>query len=219
MRRRLRLVQKDKSSKTNENKALVPSPIVKKATSLTLQRRAFQLKTAGYSNPEIADELGVAYHEVTSLLFDGLEEYKTKRDEAAQQFLTVAMARYEALHKKWFPRAMGRTEIVKDEDGQDIELHHEPDPEAYRLVTAAMRDAARMLGLQKLRVEHTGADGGMIRTGVEIDWTRLSDEQLEKIQRGDFTVLRALAGGFAGQGVSGNSSAEADEAGKPPQTH
>lgn len=231
MRRRIRVFPKSKSSEKKDNpvseavsprvdteipppplvpKELATTPVAKKAFELSQQRKAFQLKIAGYTHEEIADELGLQPWNVGALLNGALVEYEVERDKAAKQFLTVAIARYEALHKAWFPKAMGYTESVRQKDGTYLEVHHPPDAEAYRLVLTALRDAAKLFGLNKLRVEHTGANGGAVQ--VDVDWTHLSDEQLEKLTRGDFGVLRALAAGAnPGASAPGDASPESGE--------
>lgn len=213
MRRRIHSATKAKSSKPLPKSTGLESTVAAR----TLQREALDLKVAGWSHSEIADELGISPFQVTTLLFDGLEEYKIERDEAAKRFVAVTTHRYELIHRKWWPLALGYTEKVEGPEGEVVEVHHEPDPHAAKIVLKAMADAAKVLGLQKLRVEHTGANGGAIQ--AEIDWTRLTDEQIHKIRNGDFSAIHALAGAANGYGGNGGSPSQADEEGEPPQTH
>lgn len=175
-----------------------------------MQTQAVQLKTEGYTHVQIADELNVPVHTVPKLLADGLREYTSSRDEAVKKSIAIQTARYDRLFQKWMPRAIGRKEMVENKDGAMVEITHAPDPEAARIVASLMRDYGRMFGLNKIRVEHTGAGGGPILSH-NFDWSMLTDEQLAQAASGNVEVLRALPGASASSGSARVEEAEIEE--------
>lgn len=170
-----------------------------------LRYTVMEMKERGLSHYHIAEALGIDTIKVTTCLRDALEEYYADRDDAVKNYLAIANARYDRIFRTWMPLAEPRIEIVEDEDGNKTEIVHKGDPEAARIVLTAMRDAAKMMGLNKIRVEHTGKDGAAIN--VDVDFTSMNDEQLAKFaETGDLGILRSFAGAVAGSGVSGNQT-------------
>jgi len=168
------------------------------------------LKAEGYSHNQIADKLGISTIEVATKLVEGLSEYFAERDEAVSRYLAVANARYDRIFRTWLPRAESRVVVTEGAMGERVEVVYPPDPDAAKVVLTAMRDAARMMGLNKVRVEHTGKDGGAIE--VDIDWNSLTDEQLEKFKStNDIGVLRAFAGTVASACRAGDSTSTGSE--------
>lgn len=175
----------------------VGNPLAEEERKLTLQTEVVQLKTQGLSHRAIAQELGISTISVAKYLSDGLEEYHATRDNAVKDYLALCLARYDRIYRTWLPLSEPRYVMVKDDEGLETEVFYPPDPEATRIILTAQRDAAKMMGLNKVRVEHTGKDGANI--AVDLDWNSLSDEQLEKFgESGDFSVIRAFAGAIAG---------------------
>lgn len=167
------------------------------------------LKAEGMSHGQIAKALGITSIEVTEALVAGLEEYFAERDEAVRRYLAVANARYDRIFRTWMPLAEPRVVVTQGAMGERVEVFYPPDPEAARVVLTAMRDAARMMGLNKVRIEHTGKDGGKIE--VDIDWTNLSDEQLEKFKStNDVGVLRAFTSAASSASGTGDPSSQGE---------
>lgn len=188
----------------------LPRGIEDEERQLTLQTQVVQFKTQGLTHRQIADELKISTSAVTKYLSDGLEEYHAVRDDAVRHYLAIALARYDRIYRTWLPLAEGYTLTVKDEEGLESEVVYPPDPEATRIILTAQRDAARIMGLNKVRVEHTGKDGANI--AVDVDWNTISDEQLEKFgASGDTGLLRAFAGAIAGAGSARTASASDGE--------
>lgn len=61
---------------------------------------------------------------------------------------------------------------------------------------AALRDLARIKGLMRDRVELTGKDGKDLKLGVGVDFSGLTDEQIDLVEE----ALEALASAGSGQG-------------------
>ncbi len=175
---------------------------------LSLQYKAIMMELDGYSPYEIAKELDLPRSQVLALIRSGLEEFVEKRDEAAGRKIALQNMRYDRLLKTWQPRALESTKKITDEDGNETEIVVPPDPKAAMVVAKLLKDQTSMHGLNKLRVEHTGKDGGAI--SYKIDVTALSDEQLEKAAKGDFSFYRAA---LYGSDPSGSRIGETASAG------
>lgn len=192
--------------KAPEPPAPAQDPVLGVIEELNVQQQVLHLKTEGFNNTEIARKLGITTHRVTQALVTSLDEYYADRDGAVQRYLAVAQARYDRIFRTWMPLAEPRIEVVKNDDGVEMEIVHPPNAEAARVVLTAMRDLAKIMGLNKLRVEHTGKDGESIN--INVDWNTLTDEQLRKFtETGDTGFLRALSGALASASGAGVASA------------
>lgn len=166
------------------------------------------LSAQGMNHSQIAKELNISTVEVSKGLVDGLDEYYADRDDAVKKYLGIASARYARLLRTWFPLAEPRTEIVVGALNERVEVVHPPDPEAARIVAAIIRDMNRMMGLNKVRMEHTGKDGGKIEFDHSIDWSKLTEEQLAKFQdTNDVGILQAFSHATPGESGAGDPSA------------
>lgn len=153
---------------------------------IQLQKRIIEHKTDGWSVTEIAEELGLSKIYVANLMAKGLDDYFIDRDLAMRRYLTVAEARLEGLFRTYAPRARGYVERYHD----GTEVVHQPDLAAANFCLKVVRDGLKAFGLNRIRIEHTGKDGEAIR--AEIDWTKMSDEQIHKfLGAGDTSVLRS----------------------------
>lgn len=196
---------KASSSRPPVDLKLVGTPFEDEERRLHMQAEVMRLKTEGASHTDIAKALGISMKAVVEYLTGALDEYFADKKDEVRKYLAIANARYDRILRTWMPRAEGRTRIVKDEDGGEIEVVDPPDAEAARVVLTAMRDQARMLGLNKIRVEHTGKDGGAIN--IDVDWGNLSDEQLARFaETGDVGLLRSFAGALASAGAAGDQA-------------
>jgi len=154
---------------------------------LELERRAVELKMSGHTVSDIAKALEVAASDVPPMLLAGFEEYRADRDDAITRYVSLATARYEKILQEWWPRAQSKTVQVELEDGSMGEVTYPGDPEATKIVLKIHSDMSKMLGLNKMRVEHTGKNGGAIE--ATIDLKQFSSDQLEKIIAGDHSPL------------------------------
>lgn len=168
--------------------------------------QVFRMKSEGFSHAEISRVLGIGPIRITELFMRSIDEHHEDHKEEVRKFIAMQNARYNRLYRTWIPRAEGFTRKVRDaETGDEHEIVEPPDPEAARVVAVAMRDHAKLMGLNKMRVEHTGANGGAIN--IDVDWTNLSDDQLARfVETGDPTLLRSIASAFAGAGSAGDPS-------------
>lgn len=220
-------LSKPASKAPAKKKAIVPEtpnlPVrsfEKTVLDLEQQATAVQMKVEGFSHPEIAAALSVPVGRVPGLLADGLEEYREKRNKAVDKYFALHTRRYDVLFKKWMPKALGHVVQVKNEEGAMVDVTIPPDPEAARIVAAYMRDAARMFGFNKLRVEHTGAHGGpIVNVNAHIDWSRATDEQLAQASAGNQEVIRLLSGADASGGAARDASEDEGEDGSPTSRH
>lgn len=171
---------------------LSPLSLEKTVEDLKLQARALDLATSGCHHREIADALGIHISRVPSLLTDALGELVEKRDVAAERFFSMHRRRYDVLIRQWLPKATDRVIEVKNEDGAIVEQFIPADPKAAMIMAKLQADYAKMFGLTKVRVEHTGVNGGPIQN-VHIDWTRATDEQLKQAAAGDEVVIHQLS--------------------------
>lgn len=191
MRRRLTKVAKQKGN--SEKKPPFNAAVEK----VDLQRQVFQLRLKGWSDDEIADQLSLTRMQVALLVAEAYQSRTIDRDKYAERFLTTALARYEALLKVWWPRAEGFYDLEQplldefsnpllDDDGNPRHVWIDPDLKAAKLVKEITKDACETLGLlnsqSKVKVEHSGANGGAIEFDVSLI-PRLSDEQIAKIQK------------------------------------
>jgi hypothetical protein len=206
-----RIAKRTAKPTTSKPKLLLAgTPFEDEERRLQLQTDVMRLKTEGFSHGEIAKSLGITASKVTDLLTSSLDEYFADKKDEVRRFLAVANARYDRILRTWMPRAEGRYRKVKNEDGTEVEVFDPPEPEAARVVLTAMRDQARMLGLNKIRVEHTGKDGGAIN--VDVDWGNLSDEQLARFaETGDVNILHAFAGALASASAARDPSPSGTE--------
>lgn len=211
---------KKKAAPIVETPVLPPRSFEATVRDLEQQATAVRMKVEGYSHPEIAAALKVSVARVPSLLANGLEEYREKRNKAVEKYFALHTRRYDVLLQKWMPRALGAVVQVKNEDGAIVDATIPPDPEAARVVATYLRDAARMFGFNKLRVEHTGAHGGpIVNVNANIDWSRATDEQLAQAAAGNPEVLRLLSGASPGGGSARDASSDEGEDGSPNSRH
>lgn len=173
-----------------------------------LQEKVLNLRTQGYLPQEIARKLDLHPHEVGKLLLDAMEELTVRRDEAAQKYLQFANAVYNRLFQTWMPKAVDHYETIKTSDG-DVQVVVPGDPEAARLMGQYLRDAAKMHGLNKTRVEVTGKDGGPVIDAKFIlnQFNQFNEAQLEKIRSGDQSFLSTISSA----GVIGSGRVGAEE--------
>jgi len=209
-KREKRLQKREKNEqflRTNAQKTIGIAPIDLQLRSMSLQEKVFHLRTNGYNEKQIAEKLNLTHFEVAQLVMDAFEEYYEKRDKAVQKFLGFASAVYDRLLQTWMPKATDHVETIRTDSGP-VEVIVPGDAEAARIVATYMRDAAKMYGLNKTRVEVTGKDGGAIK--LDADWTlRLSDDQMEKVAAGDLTLAQALA--LPGPNTSPSDSGTSEE--------
>lgn len=192
---------------------------------LTIEYQAMQLKLFGHDVHSIAEKLSIMAEDVPAMLLAGLAEYRMDRDDAIKKYLSLADARYDRIYRTYMPLMEERREKVmqENEDGdmEEVEVIHPPDPEAARIVLKAQADQARMYGLNKVRVEHTGANGGAISVHASMIGA-LSIEQLERVSKGDYTVFNnpaALPIATSSDGAVGAEEAPSREESPTPKHH
>lgn len=187
------------------------NPLEEDIRELQLREDVFRMKSEGYTHSEISKALGIGPKRITELVMESIDAYNAKHEDEVRKFIAMQKARYDRIYRTWMPRAEGFTREVIDADtGDKHEVIEPPDPEAARVVLMAMRDAAKMMGLNKMRVEHTGANGGAIN--IDVDWNTISDEQLARfVETGDPGILRAVAGAFASASAARTPEASGTE--------
>lgn len=198
MKRRRRAEPNERREVRLEDKAKIL-----KEQRLLAAEKALELKVTGFSIQEIARQMELHSAEIPRLLLEGLKEYYADRDEELQKYAALHDARYDLIFRAYLPLARGYVEKVTDDDGDVIEIVHPPDPEATRIVLTAMRDAAKMRGLNKTRVEITGKDGDAIRIKAE-QISGFSEEDCNRILRGDLTHIQSLVA-LSGGSTAANS--------------
>jgi hypothetical protein len=190
-----------------------PQSLPAMVEDLVKQSDALQLSVMGHTHQEIADKLNVSKASVAGLLNEGLGELLEKRDKAADKFFSIHRRRYDLMIREWMPKAMDRIIQIKNDEGAFVDHFVPGDPKAAMIVAKLQADYAKMFGLNKMRVEHTGAHGGPI-LNMNIDWSRATDEQLAQAAAGNSEVVRQLSernGPGAGSSAIGTSSSTDEE--------
>lgn len=163
----------------------------RRAETKTWRARALQLHIDGWSMREIARKVGKALSSVHEGIEAELAEITAPHAEQAQKERErkreIEGARLDAVIRGHLKKARGG------------------DAEAAHVVISAVRQRAKLFGLEApTKVEHGGRDGAPITT-MAFDMSKLTDEQLERVLAGDFS---ALTGGDAAGDEGGGGGGE-----------
>lgn len=151
----------------------------RRAVVKTWRAKALELRISGLTIREIATTLGKAISTVHEAIECEIREIPAAGVNALRE---VQGAQLDALV---------RGHLAKARRG---------DAEAAHVVISAIRQKAKLFGLDApTRNEHTGANGGPIRT---FDMSKLSSEQIDRLIDGDISVLED--GDAAGASSSGD---------------
>lgn len=154
-------------------------------TDLTISqkhRRVIDLKVLGFSDDEIADEVGYASPSAVWKIVD--KHMKELPAAGAELLRRTCMARIEKLSKAHLPVAQGwRKQPKRDSRGKiipgELELVEGPPcPKSAMVVLKCIERTENLFNLTVKRVELTGADGSPL---LPADLSKLSDEELREL--------------------------------------
>lgn len=187
------------------------------ATAVDVDRKIFALRLAGHSYLEIVEKLGLSG--ATRVRAGMTRQMALRRDELAtmaEHATVIEHDRLESMTRAVWPRVVGG-EILHPDTGAPIPdengnpLHYAPDLKAIATALAIHDRKARLLGLDKTRIEITGS---VEVTTSSIDTSRLSAQEIaivEHLQRKAAGLLEASGDADTLEGELADASEGAED--------